>query len=159
MDAQDRAALEALALRWIGARPFEGQRTLGESADPVAVPAELAALVAKTKLREQTLEDARYWLGAPKPVGLGLECVLLNGDEVARGPGPERTLKPARFALSWVDRMDPAAQQVTTREVTFAELATERGAWRVVALWAKAERKEAADHRAALTALRALLGR
>lgn len=158
MSTTDRQAIEALALRWIEARPFEGQVNLQKSAEPVAVPAPLAALVAASKLREQTLDDARYWLAGPKPVGLGLECVLLNEDEIAPGAGGGRQLKPARFALSWADRMDPFSQITTTREVTLAELATERGQWRVVGLWTKAERKEAAKHRAAVAALAARLG-
>ncbi|PKN56956.1 MAG: hypothetical protein CVU56_13505 [Deltaproteobacteria bacterium HGW-Deltaproteobacteria-14] len=156
-DPAESTLIEALAMRWIEARPFEGQTNLRTSAEPVAVPAALAGTVAATKLREQTLDDARYWLALPKPFGLGLECVLLNGDEIARDRGGERALKPARFALSWVDRMDPASQQTTTREITLAELATERGAWRVVGLWTKAERNEQAKHRAAVAALVARL--
>lgn len=151
------AKIEALALRWIEARPFEGHATLRTSTEPVAVPAALAGLVAASKLREQTLDDARYWLALPKPAGLGLECVLLNADEIARDKRGERVLKPARFAVSWTDGMDPFSQQTTTREITLAELATERGAWRVVGLWTKAERNENAKHRAAIAALVARL--
>ena len=157
MDSNDREALEMLALRWLEARPCEGRANLRTSAEPVVVPASLAALVAATKLREQTLEDARFWLALPGPGAPGLVCVLLNEDEIAPAPGGGRMLKPARFAVSWAEGVDPAGPRTAPREVTLAELAGGRGLWRVVALWTKAERKENADHRAAVAALAARL--
>ena len=90
MEHPDRAALEALALRWIGARLFEGERPLGEQGLPRAVPPELAALVAPGPARARTLDDAARWLGWPKPFGLGLACDLVNADAITLAAGGER---------------------------------------------------------------------
>lgn len=138
----DRKALTDLAWTWFRARKLGGG--LLAALEPVTVPESLAATVTREQpFRRQALDDARYWLAVPQPLGLGMEVYLEEGDLAIRPAPPwSASVAPLRFVASWADRMDAWSQQVESARLSIAQVASEDGEWRVVALWTPEERRQ-----------------
>lgn len=143
--------IETLARRWSDARPAEGTVALSDLCVPVPLPGALQSTVTRNAtMRPLVLEDAQYWLAAPRPAAEVTAFVLLNGAAIETKRGL-LTLAPALFQVTWLDDGVPVS-----RELSVSQIVLEDGHWRVAALWSKSERREAGKNRAQLEALRQL---
>jgi hypothetical protein len=130
--------LIALVHLWMSHKPTGG-RTSDGTFGSATVPEALVATM--TGSDEHLFADAKLWLGAQAPLGLGLRYALTEYN-IHRDEQGREIIAPFCFEARWASRMSTMAPGWDSCSYKFAKLVKEGGRWKVAAILNEAVRAE-----------------